>query len=77
MSVPKLGPTEDVLTRVMNMRQIREYPVSAISANTVHVFEMGEGGASAELHVAVEPDPAGGARGRRRRASCRLPHARL
>jgi glyoxalase family protein len=55
MSVPDLAPTEMVLTRVMNMRKVRDYPVSAISADTVHVFEMGEGGPSAELHVAVEP----------------------
>ena len=56
MSVPNLGPTEQVLTRVMNMEKVRDYPVSAISANTVHVFQMGEGGPSAELHVAVEPE---------------------
>ena len=40
----------------MNMKKVREYPVSAISNNLVHVFEMGNGGPSAELHVAVEPD---------------------
>ena len=56
MSVPQLGPTEQVLTRVMNMQKLRDYPVSAISSNSVHVFGMGEGGPSAELHVAVEPD---------------------
>ncbi|MBZ9938474.1 ring-cleaving dioxygenase [Mesorhizobium sp. BR1-1-16] len=56
MSVPALGPTEQVLTRVMNMQKLRDYPVSAISSNSVHVFSMGEGGPSAELHVAVEPD---------------------
>ncbi|SHG21434.1 glyoxalase family protein [Kaistia soli DSM 19436] len=56
MSVPALGPTEQVLTKVMNMQKLRDYPVSAISSNSVHVFGMGEGGPSAELHVAVEPD---------------------
>jgi len=56
MSVPNLAPTQAVLETVMNMRQVRDYPVSAISANTVHVFEMGPGGPAAELHVAVEPD---------------------
>ncbi|MBB3932605.1 glyoxalase family protein [Kaistia hirudinis] len=56
MSVPKLEPTETVLTRVMNMKKIAEYPVNAISTNQVHVFEMGPGGPAAELHVAVEPD---------------------
>ncbi|MCX5496171.1 ring-cleaving dioxygenase [Kaistia dalseonensis] len=56
MSVPDLTQTEAVLTRVMNMKKVREYPVSAISNNLVHVFEMGNGGPEAELHVAVEPD---------------------
>jgi glyoxalase family protein len=55
MSVPDLAPTEAILTRVMNMKKVREYPLNAISSNTVHVFEMGEGGPQAELHVAVEP----------------------
>jgi glyoxalase family protein len=53
MSVPDLGPTELVLTRLMEMRKAREY---ARGPNTVHVFEMGEGGPAAELHVAVEPN---------------------
>lgn len=56
MSVPNLAPTETVLTKVMNMTKLREYPASAISTNTVHVYGMGAEGPSAELHVAVEPD---------------------
>ena len=53
ISVPELAPTEAVLTRVMNMRRVRDYPGPD---GQVHVFEMGDGGPSAELHVAVEPD---------------------
>jgi glyoxalase family protein len=53
MSVPKLEPTESLLTTLMNMRRVREY---ALEAWTVHVFEMGEGGPAAELHVAVQPE---------------------
>jgi glyoxalase family protein len=49
LSVPQLRSTEEILTRVMNMRQVREY-------GSTHVFEMGPGGAHAELHVAVEPN---------------------
>lgn len=49
ISVPELGPTEAVLTRVMNLRKVRDY-------GSTHVFEMGAGGPAAELHVAVEPD---------------------
>lgn len=63
LSVPSLAPTEQVLTNVMNLRRVREYllPSGTDSANpaeapvTVFVFEMGQGGAAAELHVAVEP----------------------
>src|SRR5690606_31939209 len=48
------GPTEAVLTQVMNMRKSRDYP-SPDGEGQVHVFEMGDGGAAAELHVAVQP----------------------
>jgi glyoxalase family protein len=52
ISVPGLGPTERVLTSVLNFREARRYERAGVA---VHVFEMGEGGAAAELHVAVEP----------------------
>lgn len=55
MSVPRLDRTEAVLTQVMNMRKVRTYPAKERNGE-VHVFEMGEGGPAAELHVAVEPD---------------------
>lgn len=60
LSVPDVKPTDDVLTRVMNMRRVREYGAPGGSdgsdrAATVHVYEMCEGGPAAELHVAVEP----------------------
>ncbi|MFN3273859.1 MAG: ring-cleaving dioxygenase [Paracoccus sp. (in: a-proteobacteria)] len=54
ISVPDLKPTEAVLTQVMNMRRVRDY-ASPDGHGQVHVFEMGEGGAAAELHVAVQP----------------------
>jgi glyoxalase family protein len=38
------------------MRQVRDYPHPDNPATRVHVFEMGGGGAHAELHVAVQPD---------------------
>ena len=56
MSVPELEPTEQVLTRVMNMRRAREYVHPDEARHTVVVYEMGEGGPHAELHVAVQPD---------------------
>jgi glyoxalase family protein len=56
ISVAGLEPTEAVLTTVMNMRRAGEYAHPETPAHKVHVFEMGPGGASAELHVAVQPD---------------------
>jgi glyoxalase family protein len=53
LSVPNLGPTEHVLTSVMNLRGVRQYRRE--DSVGVHVYEMGEGGPAAELHVAVEP----------------------
>ncbi|HUF55404.1 MAG TPA: ring-cleaving dioxygenase [Thermohalobaculum sp.] len=58
LSVPALESTETVLREVMGMRKARRY---GGDARPVHVFEMGDGGPGAELHVAVEPDlPAAG-----------------
>ncbi|TIM29564.1 MAG: ring-cleaving dioxygenase [Mesorhizobium sp.] len=54
ISVPNITNTETVLTRVMNMRKARDY-ASPDGQGQVHVFEMGEGGQAAELHVAVQP----------------------
>lgn len=56
ISIPTLSPTDLLLTRVFNMRAAREYPHPEHPASRVHVFEMGSGGAHAELHVAVQPD---------------------
>jgi len=55
MSVPDLRPTDVVLTEVLGMRAVREYPHPENARHTVHVYEMGEGGPHAELHVAVQP----------------------
>jgi glyoxalase family protein len=74
ISVPNLASTDRVLTSVLNMRKVREYPATAaaglsaegsakVAAPTVHVYEMGEGGAAAELHVAVEPGLTSGRQG--------------
>jgi glyoxalase family protein len=55
MSVPRLEPTDAVLRQALNMRPVREYPHPDDATQLVHVYEMGPGGASAELHVAVQP----------------------
>ena len=58
MSVPDLRSTGVILKDVMGLKQVREY--ASEDGRAVHVFEMGEGGPAAELHVKVEPglDPA-------------------
>ena len=55
LSVPDLRRTEPVLTKLMNMREVRSYEARDGAPET-HVFEMGPGGAAAELHVEVHPD---------------------
>jgi glyoxalase family protein len=56
LSVPDLSRTEPVLTRVLEMREVRSYSAPELGMSEVHVFEMGEGGPEAELHVAVQPE---------------------
>ena len=56
LSIPDLGPTDGVLTRVMGLRPARTYPHPDDARHTVHVYEIGGGGPHAELHVAVQPE---------------------
>ena len=56
ISIPTLSPTETLLTRVFNMRGVRDCPHPDNPGTRVHVFEMAHGGPHAELHVAVQPD---------------------
>jgi glyoxalase family protein len=55
LSVPNLAPTDAILQQALNMRPVREYPHPENPKHTVHVYEMGTGGAHAELHIAVQP----------------------
>lgn len=54
MTVPDLDRTEPVLTKLLEMRAERSYPHSD-GDGEAHVFAMGHGGPTAELHVAVRP----------------------
>ncbi|MGB3272715.1 MAG: ring-cleaving dioxygenase [Xanthobacteraceae bacterium] len=54
LTVPELAHTELVLTRVMNMRSARHYATP--DGWRVQVYEMGEGGPAAELHVIEDRD---------------------
>ena len=56
ISIPTLNPTDALLTKVFNMRQVRDVPNPDNPGTRVHVFEKGSGGPHAELHVAVQPD---------------------
>ena len=54
MSVPLIEPTATLLLEVLNMTAAREYADGG--GSKVVVYEMGEGGPHAELHVAIQPD---------------------
>jgi glyoxalase family protein len=64
LSVPKLEPTDLVLTKVLGMRRGAQIAGKRegenaerggqVGASEVQVYEMGPGGPGAELHVAVE-----------------------
>lgn len=56
VSVPTLTPTAELVTKVLGMRETRSYPHPDNASNRVHVFEMGEGGPSAELHLMAQPE---------------------
>lgn len=56
ITVPVLEKTGHVLTDVMGMKPTLEYADPDNQQFTVHVYEIGTGGASAELHVRVRPD---------------------
>jgi glyoxalase family protein len=55
LNVPDLGRTQRVLLDVMNMRRVRDY-ASPDSEHRINVYEMGEGGPAAELHVIEQKD---------------------
>ncbi|HUO97506.1 MAG TPA: ring-cleaving dioxygenase [Rhizomicrobium sp.] len=55
ISVPDLAPSALFLTEVMGMRRGRSYAAPDGAGEAVQVYEMGEGGPAAELHVRVEP----------------------
>ena len=63
ISVPTLRPTERLLTGPFGMREARTCDHPHDPGTKVHVFEMGEGGPRAELHVAVQPDLQGARQG--------------
>lgn len=63
ISVPKLERTEVVLTQLLGLKRIASYRDAGHATGEIHVFQIGEGGPAAELHVAVEPDAPQGREG--------------
>lgn len=55
LSIPDITLTDQLLTAVLGMREVRRYSAPEHALPHVHVYEMGEGGPAAELHVAVQP----------------------
>ena len=53
LTVPSLGPTERFLVEGLSIHRVRGYQHPDAPDQEVHVFEMGEGGVDAEVHVAV------------------------
>jgi glyoxalase family protein len=56
ISVPELDYMDLVLTTIMNMTRVRDYATPGNEETRTHVYQMGPGGAAAELHVSVEPN---------------------
>ncbi len=56
MSVSKIERTAALLTEGMFMTKARSYRTPEAPDVEVRVYSMGDGGPSAELHVAIEPD---------------------
>jgi glyoxalase family protein len=56
ITVPELEPTSRVLTQVLGMRPTVKYADPEKEEFGIQVYEIGPGGASAELHVRVRPD---------------------
>jgi glyoxalase family protein len=56
ISVPDWKTTDLVLTRVLGMRQVRDYATPGNEGSRTYAYHMGAGGPAAELHVAEEPN---------------------
>ena len=56
ITIPKLEETGSLLTEVLGMKPAQQYPDPDKKEYRIQVYEIGRGGASAELHVRVRPD---------------------
>jgi glyoxalase family protein len=56
ITIPRLEATSTLLTEVLGMKPTLQYPDPDNKEYRIQVYEIGPGGASAELHVRVRPD---------------------
>ncbi|MBT2708332.1 ring-cleaving dioxygenase [Pseudomonas sp. ISL-84] len=56
LTVSDLEPTEEMLIKVMDFRKKGQYTLDFNEENTVHIYETGEGGNGAEVHISERPD---------------------
>ena len=56
LTVPLLGPTDRFLGEALNIHRVRGYQHADSPDTEVHVYEMADGGVTAEVHVAVRRD---------------------
>ena len=56
ITVPELEPTARFLERGLGLAHDHAYPLAGSPPHQAHVYTMGEGGASAEVHVIVRDD---------------------
>ena len=56
ITVPSLDPTDRFLTSALGLRRDRSYRSADAEGWDVHVYAIGDGGADAEVHVAVRPE---------------------
>lgn len=56
LTLDVLGPTERVLTDVLNMEKVGHVANDHDPSTETHIYQMGDGGAAAELHLSIEPD---------------------
>ena len=56
LTVPRLEPTHRFLVDALGLRAARRYPASDAPGFDAHVYEVGDGGAHAEVHVVARDD---------------------
>ena len=56
ITVPQLDSTGRLLTEVLGLRLTLEYADPEQAGSSIYIYEIGAGGAGAELHVRVRPD---------------------